>query len=450
MASPRHGSAAVTGDPDSCAAIVAASEAGIRPDASRHSGRSASLLRRVAVLLGLPGNPPDAIDAARSKVRTASCPRRSVSRHRRSLGGRSTSVRGVSYVGFPAVVKPEFGVSAVGWSAMMSILPEVYAMVRDAVSADQHLFRSETTCWSSSTDGVEFDVDLITRRRVCVLERPQNWLTVEPSFRRPACIAADHNRPGRSPVDLSIETAKRFGLHRGVLHIGQVQVSQGRGSSVNAHGRQPCRQNRAQCGRRPRRGYGSLLRTPSNVKPSRKPRCTALTDAGLRALAVSAALPLPTELPRGCLSLTIDSVEEVGARDGAEDARQCSRDITLMAKDSEVGRSRRGSRTCLVEPADRCEPCARSVQRESKPTVLATLSASMSPGFRHCDAPCAVLPLWTWVPLGPWRCYEHRSPARALLSLGPLDGSTGTCRPLSPDVIIRRDWCDAVHRNLGA
>jgi len=54
-----------------------------------------------------------------------------------------------------------------------------------------------------------------------------------------------------------------------------------------------------------------------------------------------AALPLPTEPPRGCLSLTIDSVEEVGADvKGPEDVfASILADITLMAKDLKQART---------------------------------------------------------------------------------------------------------------
>ena len=54
-----------------------------------------------------------------------------------------------------------------------------------------------------------------------------------------------------------------------------------------------------------------------------------------------AALPLPTEPPRGCLSLTIDSPEQVGAIvTGPEDLFvSVLADITLMAKDLREARA---------------------------------------------------------------------------------------------------------------
>jgi hypothetical protein len=79
-----------------------------------------------------------------------------------------------------------------------------------------------------------------------------------------------------------------------------------------------------------------------NVKPSRKPRCTAL-NVMLAAPRTGrlATLPLPTEPPRGCLSLTIDGAETIGAHvTGPEDVFvSVLADITLMAKDLREARA---------------------------------------------------------------------------------------------------------------
>ena len=93
---------------------------------------------RVADALGLPGNPPDAVDAARSKVRT-----RELSAQLGLPTPRARRVRSLDElfaaagdVGFPAVVKPEFGANAMGCVRVddLDALPGVYALVRDVVS----------------------------------------------------------------------------------------------------------------------------------------------------------------------------------------------------------------------------------------------------------------------------------------------------------------------------
>ena len=238
---------AVTGDADAdSAAIVAAlSAAGIRPDGVMTIWEPfTAVTQRVAFLLGLPGNPPDAVDAARSKVRT-----RELST---ALGLPTPKARRVasldelfaasSYVGFPAVVKPEFGLNALGCVRVDDVesLPKVYSMVRDVITADKQLtFRAGNDLLVEQyLDGVEFDVDLIMHHGECVFSSvSQNWPTVEPSFQETGLhCPPDHNhRQVDRLVDLTIETAKRFGLHQGVLHIEGKCTSQGpRVIEVNA------------------------------------------------------------------------------------------------------------------------------------------------------------------------------------------------------------------------
>ena len=95
---------------------------------------------RVAAALGLPGNPPEAVDAARSKIRT-----RELSAQLGLPTPRAQRVRSLdelfaaaAHVGFPAVVKPEFGASAVGCVRVDDVesLPGVYALVRRIVTPE--------------------------------------------------------------------------------------------------------------------------------------------------------------------------------------------------------------------------------------------------------------------------------------------------------------------------
>jgi hypothetical protein len=94
-----------------------------------------------------------------------------------------------------------------------------------------------------------------------------------------------------------------------------------------------------------------------NVKPSKKPQCTALnimlTSPRSGRLA---ALPLPSEPPKGCLSMTIDGAEPVGAEvKGPEEVfMSVLADITLTAKDLRDARSIAASileNAPVVEPA---------------------------------------------------------------------------------------------------
>ena len=97
--------------------LDALAAAGVRPDGVlTFWENSIDVCARVAAALGLPGNPVEAVDAARSKVRT-----RELSTALGLPSPRARRVRSLDelfaaapYVGFPAVVKPEFGASAMG------------------------------------------------------------------------------------------------------------------------------------------------------------------------------------------------------------------------------------------------------------------------------------------------------------------------------------------------
>jgi len=363
----------VTGDADvDAAAIVdALSEAGVRPDGVVTFWEiSIAVAARVAQLLGLPGNPPEAVDAARSKVRT-----RELSTELGLPTPKARRVRSLDelfaasgYVGFPAVVKPEFGASAVGCVRVDDVesLPTVYSLVRDVVTTDPlSFFRAGNDLLIEQyLDGVEFDVDLIMHDGKCVFSSvSQNWPTAEPSFQETGLhCPPDHNRREVDRlVDLSIETAKRFRLDRGVLHIeGKCTTRGPRVIEVNA------RMGGGRVFEIVRDVWGvdlveatarAALGLAPNVKPSKKPQCTALnimlTSPRSGRLA---ALPLPSEPPKGCLSMTIDGAEPVGAEvKGPEEVfMSVLADITLTAKDLRDARSIAASileNAPVVEPA---------------------------------------------------------------------------------------------------
>jgi len=362
----------VTGDPDvDAAAIVETlSEAGVRPDGVVTFWEiSIAVAARVAQLLGLPGNPPEAVDAARSKVRT-----RELSTELGLPTPKARRVRSLDelfaasgYVGFPAVVKPEFGASAVGCVRVDDVeaLPTVYSLVRDVVTTDPlSFFRAGNDLLVEQyLDGVEFDVDLIMHDGKCVFSSvSQNWPTAEPSFQETGLhCPPDHNRREVDRlVDLCIETAKRFRLDRGVLHIeGKCTTRGPRVIEVNA------RMGGGRVFEIVRDVWGvdlveatarAALGLAPNVKPSKKPQCTALnimlTSPRSGRLA---ALPLPSEPPKGCLSMTIDGAEPVGAEvKGPEEVfMSVLADITLTAKDLREARS---IATSILENAPVVEP----------------------------------------------------------------------------------------------
>lgn len=216
-------------DVDAEAVLDALRRAGVRPDGVlTYWEDSTCVTARVAAALGLPGNPPDAVDAARSKVRT-----RELSAELGLPTPKAQRVRSLdelfdaaSEIGFPAVVKPEFGAAAMGCVRVddMADLPGVYALVRDVVRPEtDSIFRAgNDLLLEEYLDGVEFDVDLVMHEGECVFSSvSQNWPTAEPSFQETGLhIPPDHDQSEvRRLVDLAIRAAQAFGLHRGVLHI---------------------------------------------------------------------------------------------------------------------------------------------------------------------------------------------------------------------------------------
>ena len=226
---------------------------------------------RVAAALSLPGNPPEAVDAARSKVRT-----REISARLGLPTPRAQRVRSLDelfaaaeHVGFPAVVKPEFGASAVGCVRVDALedLPKVYSLVRRVVSpAHNGIFRTgNDLLLEEYLDGVEFDVDLVMDDGKCLFSSvSQNWPTAEPSFQETGLhCPPDHSRRAvRRLVDLCVQTVQAFGFVRGVLHVEGKTTSHGpRIIEVNArHGwRSDIPGGRGSVGRRPDRSAAAKL-----------------------------------------------------------------------------------------------------------------------------------------------------------------------------------------------
>jgi biotin carboxylase len=219
-----------SGDPDvDAAAILGALErSGVRPDGVLTFWEDRVCeAARVAAAIGLPGNPPEAVDAARSKVRTRELSARLGLPTPKALRVRSLDelFAAAAEVGFPAVVKPEFGASAMGVVRVdgFESLPEVYKLVRAVVTPEHDtIFRAGSDLLLEQyLDGVEFDVDLVLQDGDCVFSSvSQNWPTAEPSFQETGLhLPPDHDKKAvRELVDLSVRTVQSFGFRRGVLH----------------------------------------------------------------------------------------------------------------------------------------------------------------------------------------------------------------------------------------
>ena len=212
IAGTRWVATSISGDPDADAAAIlgALDRSGVRADGVLTFFENyVCEAARVAAALGLPGNPPEAVDAARSKVRT-----REMSTKLGLPTPKAQRVRSLdelfaaaAEIGFPAVVKPEFGASAAG-----VVTPGQKAIFR--AGSDLLL--------EGYLDGVEFDVDLILQDGDCVFSSvSQNWPTAEPSFQETGLhLPPDHNKKAvRALVDLSVQTVQAFGFRRGVLHV---------------------------------------------------------------------------------------------------------------------------------------------------------------------------------------------------------------------------------------
>ena len=348
----------ITGDPDV--------DAGAILDALEHSGvRADGVLTfvenyvceaaRVAAALGLPGNPPEAVDAARSKVRTRELSARlglptPAAQRVRSL---DELFAAAADVGFPAVVKPEFGASAAGCVRVDSIesLPGVYKLVRAVVTPEKKaIFRAGSDLLLEGyLDGVEFDVDLILQDGQCVFSSvSQNWPTAEPSFQETGLhLPPDHNKKAVAGlVDLSAQTVQAFGFRRGVLHVEGKCTSRGpRVIEVNA------RMGGARIYQMVEAVWGvdlieaqlrSCLDLPQTLEPSRKPRC-AVVNAIVHAPATGrlAGLPFARVAAEGGMGLELDIFGEIGQDVAGPDSTFATvlAELTLSGKNLRRARS---------------------------------------------------------------------------------------------------------------
>jgi carnosine synthase len=348
---------AVTGDPDTDAAAVleALSGAGVQPDGVLTILEdSTGVVARVALALGLPGNPPEGVDAARSKVRT-----RELSAKLGLPSPRARRIRSLDelyaaagYVGFPAVVKPEFGAAAMGTVRVddLESLPSIYTLVRSVARPEGHtIFRAgNDLLLEEYLDGVEFDIDLVMHQGSCIFSSvSQNWPTAEPSFQETGlhCPVDHDKREVRRLVDLVVRTVQAFGLHRGVLHVEGKCTSRGpRIVEVNA------RLGGGRIWQYVREVWGvdlvealvgACLGLPPPVKASRRPQ-RAVVNAIVHAPASGrlAALPFGAVEPRDGAHVTVDVDAEVGdAVNGPEKIfASVLGEVSVIAKDLRAAR----------------------------------------------------------------------------------------------------------------
>jgi carnosine synthase len=237
----------VTGDPDedAAAAVRALSAASVQPDGVlTYWEECPPIAARIAAALGLPGNPIEAVDAARSKVRT-----REASEQAGLPTPKAQRVQSVDQlyaaaadIGFPAVVKPEFGHSQVGCVRVDTFesLPDIYWLVRKELETTHVVnLRSRTDLlYEEYLDGVEFDIDLVLEDGQCVFSSvSQQFPTHEPSFQETGlhCPPEHDAKAVRRLVELSVQTVQAFGFQRGVLHVeGKTTTKGPRIVEVNA------------------------------------------------------------------------------------------------------------------------------------------------------------------------------------------------------------------------
>jgi biotin carboxylase len=346
----------VDGDPDrdAEAVLAALAHADIRPDGVLTFWEdSVGVAARVAAALGLPGNPPEAVDAARSKVRTRELAARlglPTPRARR-VQSLDELFAAAAEVGFPAVVKPEFGARAAGCVRVdeLESLPGIYSIVRRVVDPElDEIFRAgNDLLLEEYLDGVEFDVDLVMQDGECVFSSvSQNWPTAEPSFQETGLhCPPDHDRKDvRRLVSHVVDAVRAFGFAQGVLHVEGKCTSRGpRIVEVNA------RMGGGRVHEFVEAIWGvdlveaqlrSCLGLPQDLRPSRKPRAAAI-DAIVYAPASGRLEALPLARPEGCLSLEFDVETPIGAEVQGPEAVFATElaEVTLTAKDLRTARA---------------------------------------------------------------------------------------------------------------
>jgi carnosine synthase len=348
----------VTGDPDedAAAAVRALSAASVQPDGVlTYWEECPPIAARIAAALGLPGNPIEAVDAARSKVRT-----REASEQAGLPTPKAQRVQSVDQlyaaaadIGFPAVVKPEFGHSQVGCVRVDTFesLPDIYWLVRKELETTHVVnLRSRTDLlYEEYLDGVEFDIDLVLEDGQCVFSSvSQQFPTHEPSFQETGlhCPPEHDAKAVRRLVELSVQTVQAFGFQRGVLHVeGKTTTKGPRIVEVNA------RMGGGRIHQIVEAVWGvdlveahlrAALGLPQQLTPSRKPRCAVVNELVYSpATGRLEALPLARVEPEAEFGLLVDVSAKVGQEVDGPDRifPTVLADVYVGAKNVRRGRS---------------------------------------------------------------------------------------------------------------
>jgi biotin carboxylase len=358
IAGTQWAAAPVSGNPDTDAEAIlgALRRSGVRPDGIlTFLEDRVCEVARVTAALGLPGNPPEAVDAARSKIRTRELSARLGLPTPKAQRVRSLDelFAAAAEVGFPAVVKPEFGAAATGCVRVddFESLPGVYKLVRTVVTPEHMgIFRAGSDLLLEQyLDGVEFDIDLILQDGESVFSSvSQNWPTAEPSFQETGLhLPPDYNKKAVAGlVELSVQTVQAFGFRRGVLHVEGKCTSRGpRVIEVNA------RMGGTRIHQMVEAVWGvdlieaqlrSSLGLPQTLKPSRRPRC-AVVNAIVHAPATGrlAGLPFAAVTPEGGMGVELDIFGEIGQDVAGPDSTFATvlAELTLSGRDLRHARS---------------------------------------------------------------------------------------------------------------
>jgi hypothetical protein len=241
------------------------------------------LVARLAEALGLPGNSPDSVDAARDKYQTrAYMAKAGLATPRNSRISKPSDVAPAGeHVGFPAVIKPVSGAASIGVVRVndMAALQEAYERVARDMSrarvvagalvegdgedeaaeddakaaaaagttptppaaADKDASAAAKKGAASSwinvelmleeyLDGPEVDCDLVLSQGACVYGAvTDNWPTVEPYFNETGsnCPSILSRADQKALLELSVASVRALGLKEGVFHVEAKMTSRG-------------------------------------------------------------------------------------------------------------------------------------------------------------------------------------------------------------------------------
>lgn len=228
-----------SGIPDVAAAAVLAA---IGDEAERLDGvvtfweDAVPATARIASALGLPGMPIATADAARSKLRTLQASRAAglPTPHFMHLDGAATLRAAAELVGFPAVIKPEYGAEALGclrvddFAGLEAGYERVAALITPELNA---IFQQGCDLMLEEyLDGPEFDVDFLLSGGACVFSAiGENWPTHEPYFVETGLHTPSAHPPERlaAIVELCVRTALALGFRDGPVHAEAKDTSAG-------------------------------------------------------------------------------------------------------------------------------------------------------------------------------------------------------------------------------